>query len=128
MTNFRYLLLFLLLAGAYPLAAQQRYELNSGWQGMPIAKVTATGAQLSQPGYPLTGWQPAVVPGTVLTTQLVNKQVPDPFFGMNNDRIPDIYRTGRDYYTYWFVKEFQEAPAAGDDQVWLHLRGVNYSC
>jgi mannosylglycoprotein endo-beta-mannosidase len=69
-----------------------------------------------------------VVPGTVLTSQLENKQVPDPFFGMNNDRIPDIYRTGRDYYTYWFVKDFQEAPATGDGQVWLHFRGVNYSC
>jgi hypothetical protein len=68
MTNFRYLLLFLALVGTYPLAAQQRYELNSGWQGMPIGKVSAAGPQLSQPAYPLTGWQPAVVPGTVLTT------------------------------------------------------------
>lgn len=128
MTLPKYLLLLLTLASAYPLAAQQRYELNSGWLGMPIAKVTAAGPQLSQPGYALTGWQPAVVPGTVLTTQLTNKQVPDPFFGMNNERIPDIYRTGRDYYTYWFVKDFQEAPAAGSGQVWLHFRGVNYSC
>jgi mannosylglycoprotein endo-beta-mannosidase len=128
MTNFRYLLLFLALVGTYPLAAQQRYELNSGWQGMPIGKVSAAGPQLSQPAYPLTGWQPAVVPGTVLTTQLANKQVPDPFFGMNNERIPDIYKTGRDYYTYWFVKDFQEAPAASNGQVWLHFRGVNYSC
>lgn len=128
MTNFRYLLSFLLLASASPLAAQQRYELNTGWQAQPIAKVPAAGAQLSQPGYALAGWLPAVVPGTVLTTQLANKQVPDPFFGMNNERIPDIYKTGRDYYTYWFVKDFQEAPATDDGQVWLHLRGVNYSC
>ena len=84
MINCRFLLLLLALAGALPLAAQQRYELNAGWRGLPIGKVTATGAQLSQPNYALTGWQPAVVPGTVLTTQLENKQVPDPFFGMNN--------------------------------------------
>ena len=128
MTNFRFLLLFLVLASAYPLAAQQRYELNSGWRGMPIGKVSAAGPQLSQPGYALTGWLPAVVPGTVLTTQLANKQVPDPFFGMNNERIPDIYKTGRAYYTYWFAKDFQEAPATGTGQVWLHFRGVNYSC
>ena len=128
MRKFRLLLFLLALASAYPLAAQQRYELNAGWRGLPIAQVPAGGAQLSRPGYALTGWRPAVVPGTVLTTQLANKQVPDPFFGMNNERIPDIYRTGRDYYTYWFVKDFEEAPAAGDGQVWLHLRGVNYSC
>src|SRR5205823_4237796 len=71
---------------------------------------------------------PAVVPGTVLTTQLANKQVPDPFFGMNNKYIPDIFKTGRDYYTYWFAKDFIEKPTTGTDQVWLHLRGVNYSC
>jgi hypothetical protein len=128
MTRFRYLLSLLALTGFSPLAAQQRYELNSGWVAQPISKVTVTGAQLSQPGYALGGWQPAVVPGTVLTTQLTNKQVPDPFFGMNNERIPDIYKTGRNYYTYWFVKDFQEAAATGDGQVWLHLRGVNYSC
>ncbi|MBX0293032.1 glycosyl hydrolase [Hymenobacter sp. HSC-4F20] len=113
---------------AYPLAAQQRYELNAGWLAHPIAKVQADGPHLSRPSYPLSGWLPAVVPGTVLTTQLANNQVPDPFFGMNNNRIPDIFHTGPGYYTYWFVKDFQEAPAAGTDQVWLHLRGVNYSC
>jgi hypothetical protein len=128
MTTHRYLLSLLTLASASPLAAQQRYELNAGWLTQPIAKVSAAGPQLSQPTYALAGWQPAVVPGTVLTTQLANKQVPDPFFGMNNERIPDIYKTGRDYYTYWFVKDFQEAPATAGGQVWLHLRGVNYSC
>ena len=128
MTIFRFLLPLLLLIGARPLAAQQHYELHTGWQCLPIAKVAAEGAQLSQPTYALADWLPAVVPGTVLTTQLENKQVPDPFYGMNNERIPDIYRTGRAYYTYWFVKEFKELPAVGSGQVWLNLRGVNYSC
>ncbi|MGI4865826.1 MAG: glycoside hydrolase family 2 protein [Janthinobacterium lividum] len=129
MSIFRFLLpLLLLLIVTQPLAAQQRYELNTGWQCQPIAKVTAEGAQLSQPTYTLAGWLPAVVPGTVLTTKLENKQVPDPFYGMNNERIPDIYRTGRAYYTYWFAKDFKELPATGSGQVWLHLRGINYSC
>ncbi|OUJ74198.1 glycoside hydrolase family 2 protein [Hymenobacter crusticola] len=124
----KYRLLLLALGLASPLAAQQRYELNSGWKATPIANVKADGQAISQSSFATTDWAPAVVPGTVLTTQLENKQVPDPFFGMNNNRIPDIYKTGRDYYTYWFVKDFKEAKAAGDDQVWLHLRGVNYSC
>lgn len=67
---------------------------------------------------------PAVVPGTVLTTLLANKLIPDPFYGMNNQKIPDIYNTGADYYTYWFVKDFTERPAK-DEQVWLQMRGVN---
>lgn len=108
------------------LQAQDRYELNSGWQCANIAKVTDKGETLSDPAHTLTGWMPATVPGTVLTTLLNNKQVPDPFYGMNNEKIPDIYHTGNAHYTYWFVKDFEEAQPAADGQVWLHFRGVNY--
>lgn len=109
-------------------SAHEQYELKSGWQCQNIKQVSVKGEQLSQLGYALNDWQPATVPGTVLTTMLNNKQVSDPFFGMNNNKIKDIYYTGRDYYTYWFVKEFKEMPAAGSDQVYLNLRGVNYAC
>jgi hypothetical protein len=118
----------LLLAPFLPLAAQSQYELNSGWQCNNIAKVTVKGEALSAPSYQLSDWIPATVPGTVLTTLLNNKLVPDPFYGMNNERIPDIYTTGRDHYTYWFVKDFTEQKPAADGQVWLHFRGVNDGC
>ncbi|MFD2572794.1 glycoside hydrolase family 2 TIM barrel-domain containing protein [Spirosoma soli] len=112
-----------------PLAvySQTEYELNAGWQCRSISNVKDNGSTISSPRYSLNGWQPAVVPGTVLTTLLANKQVPDPFYGMNNKRIPDIYHAGRDSYTYWFVRDFREMPKAGE-QVWLNFRGVNYSC
>ncbi|MEO6684743.1 MAG: glycoside hydrolase family 2 TIM barrel-domain containing protein [Dyadobacter sp.] len=106
--------------------AQNKYELNSGWKCSPIAKVKENGTAISSPSYSLNIWLPAVVPGTILTTMLENKQIPDPFFGMNNDKIPDIFKTGPEYYTYWFVKDFTETAKAGE-QVWLHFRGVNYS-
>ncbi len=120
--------LLLFLSPAYALFAQNQYELNSDWKCMPLSKVSEKGEAISQPTHAVTGWQPAVVPGTVLTTQLENKEIPDPFYGMNNNRIPDIYKTGRDYYTYWFVKDFKETSPQQDEQVWLNLRGVNYSC
>ncbi len=116
---------FCLIASAF---AHDRYELNSGWQCKNIKQVNVTGERLSQVKYSLSEWQPATVPGTVLVTMLNNKQIPDPFWGMNNKKIPDIYYTGRDYYTYWFVKDFKENPATGSDQVYLNFRGVNYSC
>jgi mannosylglycoprotein endo-beta-mannosidase len=109
-------------------SAQTSYELNSGWKCKPIGAVTEQGDQISATGYALTNWQPAVVPGTVLTTQLANKQIADPFYGMNNKYIPDIYKTGRDYYTYWFVKDFKEAVPTAGNQVYLNFRGINYSC
>jgi mannosylglycoprotein endo-beta-mannosidase len=118
----------LLLLTAHTCFSQNRYELNSGWVCAPISTVKANGATISTPAYSVKGWMPATVPGTVLTTLLQNKKVPDPFYGMNNEKIPDIYTTGRDHYTYWFVKDFNEKPASGNEQVWLQLRGVNYSC
>jgi hypothetical protein len=127
MNQLTYRLAALLLALSSWAYGQNEYELNSGWQCSPIGKTKDTGTAISAPSYALTGWQPAVVPGTVLTTMLANKQVPDPFYGMNNNKIPDIFNTGREYYTYWFVKDFKETGKAGE-QVWLNFRGINYSC
>jgi mannosylglycoprotein endo-beta-mannosidase len=117
------LLLLAILAGQ----AQQSYELNTAWKCQAVGKSHATGGQLSKPGYSTDGWLPATVPGTVLTTLINDKLAPDPFYGLNNRAIPDIYTTGRDQYTYWFVRDFHQA-LQKDGQVWLNLRGVNYSC
>jgi mannosylglycoprotein endo-beta-mannosidase len=108
--------------------AQTSYELNTGWKCAPIAAVKASGTMVSVNTFTVNDWMPATVPGTVLTTLLNNKKVPDPFYGMNNEKIKDIYNTGRDYYTYWFVKDFKEAAPVAGNRVYLNFRGVNYSC
>jgi len=118
-------LLFLLVFATLTTYAQQRYELNKGWRCANIMEVNVSGNQISDPNFRLDNWMPATVPGTVLTTLLNNKKVPDPFYGMNNEKIADIYKTGNDYYTYWFVKDFEEK-ATGNEQVWLQFRGINY--
>jgi hypothetical protein len=120
--------LFFLLLSCFSVSAQGSYELNSGWKCAPIGKATADGYKISNAGYNTGNWMPATVPGTVLTTLLNNKEIPDPFIGMNNERIPDIYKTGNAYYTYWFVKDFTEAAATSKNQIYLQMRGVNYSC
>jgi mannosylglycoprotein endo-beta-mannosidase len=109
--------------------AQNLTELNTGWKCQAIGKIKAEGAKISTPDFSTKSWLDATVPGTVLTTLVNNKLAPDPFYGMNNEQIPDIYKTGRDYYTYWFVKDFTEAqkPSNGQ-QLWLNFRGVNYGC
>ena len=45
---------------------------------------------------------------------------------MNNNLIPDVYDTGRDYYTYWFYNEFQTPEIKDGQEVWLNFRGINY--
>jgi mannosylglycoprotein endo-beta-mannosidase len=125
----RLLKLFLFLSCFISVTTQaQQYELNTGWECINVKKIKDNGEQVSLPSYKLAGFMNATVPGTVLTTLLNNKMVPDPFYGMNNEKIPDIYNTGRDYYTYWFVKDFSEMIRNAGEQVWLQFRGINYSC
>jgi mannosylglycoprotein endo-beta-mannosidase len=122
-----FLLLTIILTIACNLQAQPpSILLNDGWKARRAKDVIADGTEITSPGFKPEGWSDAVVPGTILTTLLHNRQIPDPFFGMNNNLIPDVYETGRDYYTYWFCKEF-DLPAVGEDQnVWLSFRGINY--
>ena len=121
-------IVLLIISIIIDLQSQNVYELNSGWKCIPVSNIKSKGEELSNPLYNLSGWLPATVPGTVLTTLLNNKLIPDPFWGMNNKKIPDIYFTGRDYYTYWFIKDFKEKLTSANEQVWLHFRGVNYGC
>lgn len=121
----RKLLVLLFWFCSFIASAQNSYELNSGWVCANIKDVNSTGNLISDQRFSLSSWMTATVPGTVLTTMLNNKKIPDPFYGMNNEKIPDVYKTGSDYYTYWFVKDFQEK-ASGNEQVWLEFRGINY--
>lgn len=122
MKNF---LILLLISLPFFANAQQRYELNSGWVCANVKDVNANGSQISTKSFTINNWMAATVPGTILTTLLNNKKIPDPFYGINNERIDDVYKTGNAYYTYWFVKDFDEK-AIGNEQVWLQFRGINY--
>ena len=97
----------------------------------------------------------ATVPSTAMTSMLTNHSfnITDPFFGKNLEYIPDINRTGRDFYTFYWRTELDiDAPllapadagtrrgAGGEETVetagvagvsecpllWLRLRGINY--
>src|SRR5512140_3510894 len=74
--------------------------LHDNWKAKRSVDVLSDGTQITAAGYKPEGWLGAGVPGTILTTLLHNNLVPDPFFGMNNNLIPDVYDAGRDYYTY----------------------------
>lgn len=107
-------------------AQQSKYLLNENWKAKRATEVTVDGSELTMTAYRPEGWLEAVVPGTILTTLLHNNLIPDPFFGMNNNLIPDVYDTGRDYYTYWFINEFESPSLTEGQEVWLNFRGINY--
>lgn len=109
------------------LAQHTEILLDSGWKAKRANEVLADGTVITSPDFQFYDWMDAVVPGTVLTTLLHNHKIPDPFFGMNNELIPDISKVGADFYTYWFYKTFQVPELKPGQQVWLKFRGINYS-
>jgi mannosylglycoprotein endo-beta-mannosidase len=121
-------LLTIIVSMVYDLNSQPSgsFLLNQNWKAKRVTDVLADGNEITSGTFKPEGWIDAVVPGTVLTTLLHNKMIPDPFFGMNNNLIPDVYETGRDYYTYWFYNEFEVPELKEDQQVWLSFRGINY--
>ncbi len=119
--------LFLVLYSTSLVSQNREILLNDGWQAKRAGEIPVDGTVISSPDFETTGWMKAVVPGTVLTTLLHNEVFPDPFFGLNNELIPDIYNTGAEFYTFWFRKEFSLPELKEAQQVWLKFRGINYS-
>ncbi len=101
--------------------------LSEGWKAKLASEVVVDGTVVSSNNFESLGWMDAVVPGTVLTTLLHNNKIPDPFFGMNNELIPDIYNVGAEHYTYWFQNSISLPELKPGKQVWLKFRGINYS-
>jgi hypothetical protein len=117
--------------------------LDESWCMLNASAVDKTGIALSSSQFPGNA-QPAVVPGTVLTSFLVNKAIEDPFFGNNGSaqsngatnpvtgkpdgqHILDISEAGgAAHYTYWFLKSFDGPIPNSGERNWLDFRGINY--
>ena len=100
--------------------------LTSGWKAIKASEVKVDGCHLTMSDPDLTGWMNATVPGTILTTLVNNGREPEPWFGLNNEQIPDVYNEGRDFYTYWYFVRFTTETLDSTRQVWLNFRGINY--
>ncbi|WP_455633637.1 glycosyl hydrolase 2 galactose-binding domain-containing protein, partial [Parabacteroides sp.] len=100
--------------------------IHSDWYARKANEVKMDGNRLSAVPLDKTGWLPARVPGTVLTTLLENGLYPAPEFGLNNNLIPDIHEVGNDFYTYWFTRQFTINDLPEGRTVWLNFRGINY--
>lgn len=109
-------------------SCQTQIQINKGWKCKPARELATPGIEISDTNFDISQWMNATVPGTVLTTMLNNHQIPDPFYGMNNKAIPDIFKTGPGYYTYWFVNDFVQKKPGEGKQIYLDFRGVNYGC
>jgi len=107
------------------------------------AGVPLSGKDLSDPNYlPFDSLQPAVVPGTVLTSLVANGDLADPYFGENLASILDAsgrkgdkdqteettQQVGLSTYTYWFLRRFElSQPPPANGRLFLEFRGLNYT-
>jgi mannosylglycoprotein endo-beta-mannosidase len=119
-------LIILIMLPLSVLAQPDKYLLHENWKAQRITDVLKDGTEITGTDYTPVGWMEAVVPGTILTTLLKNNMIPDPFYGLNNNLIPDVFDTGRDYYTYWFYNEFETPDIEEGQEVWINFRGINY--
>jgi len=126
MRRFNIFLIVLIIVPLCGFGQPAKFLLHDNWKAKRATDILLDGSEITAAGFKPEGWMDAVVPGTILTTLLHNNQIPDPFFGMNNNLIPDVYNTGRDYYTYWFYNEFETPDIKNGQEVWLNFRGINY--
>ncbi|MEH3048462.1 LamG-like jellyroll fold domain-containing protein [Sphingomonas adhaesiva] len=90
--------------------APGRWQIN-GWQLAAAPEVAGDGAALSRPGRAGGTWRAATVPGTVLQTLVDRGVYPDPYYGLNNLKIPESLAR----QDYWYRTTFT-VPAAGRGQ------------
>jgi len=131
----KYIILIAFVLCGASATAQNRINLDSSetvrWQTLPDSELDATPEIVSSGLYvPKKEWLPAIVPGTVLNTDVANNLVPEPYYGLNNklekELIPDLAKIGRQYYTRWLRTEFEVPETYNGQQVWLQFDGINY--
>jgi exo-1,4-beta-D-glucosaminidase len=113
--------------------------LREDWTIQSSAKVHEKGDAISQHQFRPKGWYPASVPSTVVGTLVDDKVYPDPLVGMNLRLIPGCnYPIGANFslrpmpedspfrVSWWYRTEFQLPAGYRDQNIWLHLDGVNF--
>jgi len=95
---------------------------RSPWKIERASEVTASGEQLSKPGFPDQGWLPATVPGTVLASYVHAGAVPEPGVADNILMISDAYF----YADFWYRTEFDLPSRLPGQKLWLQFDGINW--
>jgi exo-1,4-beta-D-glucosaminidase len=101
---------------------ERTVNLNDIWFLQSSDKVKAGGEQVSQPGFKIEGWYPAVVPSTVMGTLVQNNLYPDVFVGENLKAVPEEPFQ----VSWWYRREFVVPPGPGARNIQLEFDGINY--
>ncbi|MDU1890101.1 MAG: glycoside hydrolase family 2 [Dysgonomonas sp.] len=113
------------------LASKEFHGGQSSWKMKKAGDISNIDKEISTPKVNTDDWMPAIIPGTVLNSLVYNEVYPEPYYGLNNkltsNLIPDLYSTGREFYTYWFRTEFDlNKEEYKGRKIWLQIDGINY--
>jgi hypothetical protein len=102
--------------------APGHWQVN-GWTLAAAPDVAGDGATLSRAGAPTGTWRAATVPGTVLQTLVDRGVYPDPYYGLNNLKIPESLAR----QDYWYRTSFTLPAQAAGKRLTLVFGGINYA-
>jgi exo-1,4-beta-D-glucosaminidase len=130
------LVMALLCLVASPAAglADDLIVLSEDWQLQSSAKVNEPGALISTTQFRPEGWYPTAVPTTVLAALVENEVYPDPYYGLNLEKV-DGYRAGPWVVMpaespfrspWWYRTEFTVPSNLRGRRLTLHFDGINY--
>jgi exo-1,4-beta-D-glucosaminidase len=113
-------------------------SLHNGWFVHSSAGVTATGAQISTPGFSTAGWMTTSIPATPLGAQLDAGLYPSPYVGTNAQQIPGWPAAGQNFANvawpngspysvhWWFLNQFTLPSTLAGQRIYVHFDGINY--
>jgi exo-1,4-beta-D-glucosaminidase len=113
--------------------------LRDGWKLQSSAQVSASGEEISEPGFSTGGWYSTSVPKTVFAVLVESGVYKDPYYGMNLRTFPGVeYKIGGQFANeempaaspyaapWWYRNEFEIPAAEKGRQIWMQFRGINY--
>lgn len=116
--------------------------LRDHWYVASSLTVGKDGRALSSRGVAISGWAQTTLPATVLTALVRNGYYPNPYFALNNMRIPDMNDAYNAKYgllkyshipnhnpwtsPYWYRTEFSCNKALHGKHLWLNISELNH--
>ena len=113
-------------------------SLHDNWAVQSAANTTATGAQISTPGFSTAGWMQTSIPATPVGAQVGTGIFPSPYVGTNAQQIPGWPPAGQNFATvawpsgspysahWWFQNQFTLPSTLAGQRIYLHFDGINY--
>ncbi len=106
-----------------PAASKGEMNLSGGnWKLQRASEVTASGEEISTPGFKPENWIVATVPGTVLSSYKNIGAIADPNYADNQLQVSESFF----WSNFWYRDEFEVPEGFKQDRLFLNFDGINW--